>query len=336
MTTGISVIICCHNSVARLAPTLSHLQAQQVIAEIRWEVILVDNASTDDTARTALEIWDQNPVTAFSVVNESTPGLMHARNKGLSIASYSIISFIDDDNWVAPDWISKTFSIFQEHPHVAACGGNSTAVLAATPPSWFHTLSKSYAVGKQAEQTGLLTDSRKSLWGAGLSIRKIALDHLYQSGFKSYLSGRSGKSLTAGEDSELCLALRIIGYQLWYDEGLSLQHEIPVGRLSEKYVLRLYRGFGASEVILALYRHVLNKNYKLHGNWMLELLAQLKRLPLLAIKSMACSAHNCIPQKVKFEYALGYAEQLWKLKGQRKSILTNILKLSQQKPKLKT
>jgi len=68
---GVSVIICCYNSVKRLPVTLAHLKSQVVFGQIPWEVIVIDNASTDRTAEVAKNYgetcpgyhsgWLQNP-----------------------------------------------------------------------------------------------------------------------------------------------------------------------------------------------------------------------------------------------------------------------------------
>ena len=77
MSPGISVIICCYNSVERIEPTLQHLYAQKGLPTTEWEVILVDNASTDNTASVATGIWESFPgdKPTFKVLTEVTPGL---------------------------------------------------------------------------------------------------------------------------------------------------------------------------------------------------------------------------------------------------------------------
>src|SRR5215204_3095757 len=103
MQLGVSIIICGYNSSKRISPTLKALQKQQFADKlVSWEVIFVDNASTDDTEHVATEVWNSDPVTSFKIVKEEKPGLMHARKKGLAHAINDIVSFIDDDNWVEP------------------------------------------------------------------------------------------------------------------------------------------------------------------------------------------------------------------------------------------
>src|SRR6185437_11337360 len=102
MSAGISVIICCYNSATRITPTLQHLFNQKGISLSSWEIIVVDNASTDNTCEKAIEIWESfGPGKPdFKVISEPTPGLSAARQKGINEALYDYVLFCDDDNWL--------------------------------------------------------------------------------------------------------------------------------------------------------------------------------------------------------------------------------------------
>ena len=126
---GVSVVICCHNSLSRLPATLAHLKAQHVGGRIPWEVIVVDNASTDATSAVALDHWRKDAPTTLRVVGEPRLGLTHARERGFLEAKCEIVSFIDDDNWVCPNWIELVSEIMTNHPDMAACGGLTEAEL---------------------------------------------------------------------------------------------------------------------------------------------------------------------------------------------------------------
>ncbi len=249
---GVSIVICCYNSAGRLAPALAHLRAQVFTAPLPWEVIIVDNASTDATAQTALDLWPPDAGAPLRVVREAQPGLSHARQRGLREAQYAFVSFIDDDNWVSPDWVERVYQIFCAHPEVAACGGRISAAFEAQPPEWFDRFAGRFAVGEQYAQAGYVPDGR-ALWGAGLSIRKSAWERLTAQGFSPLLSDRTGGHLSAGGDSELCLALALNGWKLWYEPGLHLQHFMPRGRLTWENLSRMSRGFGAAQVTLRMY-----------------------------------------------------------------------------------
>ena len=78
---GLSVIICCHNSASRLPVTLSHLKVQEPPAA-PWELLLIDNASTDGTADVARSYWQNGPA-PLRIIDESRLGVRFARERGL-------------------------------------------------------------------------------------------------------------------------------------------------------------------------------------------------------------------------------------------------------------
>jgi glycosyltransferase involved in cell wall biosynthesis len=259
MSAGVSVVICCHNSAGRLPETLRHLAAQRVGGEPAWEVVVVDNASTDDTAQTARRNWPADAPAPLRVVAEPQPGLSHARIRGIREARYEIISFIDDDNWASENWIGQVGAIFARHPEIGVCGGRIEAVCEITPPGWFEMVQGHYAVGQQYKQSGeVTTTSGTLLCGAGLTLRTAALRQLFDDGFVFLLTGRKGRRLLTGEDSELCFALRASGWRFWYEDDLVLRHFIPKERLRWDYAVRLMRGIGESSNIFALYLGALN------------------------------------------------------------------------------
>lgn len=287
MVAGVSIVVCCYNSAQRLPQTLAHLASQEVADEFPWEVIVVDNASTDGTAQIAKESWPQEILAPLRVFHEPRQGLSYARHQGFTKATYEIISFVDDDNWVCPEWVQTVAEIMSEHPHVGACGGFSEAVSEATLPWWFEHYQCDYAVGTQAQEAGDVTLTRGFLWGAGLNIRKQAWQQLLDKGFRSLLTGRQGVKLTSCEDYEFCLALRSAGWHLWYEPRLRLRHCLPASRLQWSYLRRLKRGFGASSVGLDPYFFLSKLNYlgfkaRLERNWhfrMAIVLIKLLRYP---------------------------------------------------------
>ncbi|MBW4668536.1 MAG: glycosyltransferase family 2 protein [Cyanomargarita calcarea GSE-NOS-MK-12-04C] len=260
MTTGVSIVICCYNSAQRLPQTLAHLAAQEVTSELLWEVLVIDNACTDNTKEVATSSWPKESSVPLRVIDEPQPGLSHARHRGFIEAKYELISFVDDDNWVCPEWVQTVAEIMSEHPEVGACGGCSKAVSEVALPWWFSKYQDTYAVGEQTKEVGDVTQTRGFLWGAGLTIRKQAWEQLQNRGFKSILTGRKGAVLSAGEDHEFCLALRLAGWHIWYDPRLQFCHFIPASRLQWNYLRRLKRGFGAGSVGLDPYFFALKKD----------------------------------------------------------------------------
>lgn len=324
---GISVIICCYNAANRIAPTLLALQEQVLFSlSCRWEVIIVDNASTDNTADVARRIWEQQPVTECRIVSEPRPGLMHARHRGLSEAKYDIVSFIDDDNWVASDWLTRIAGIFSANSKVGACGGRSEAVFETPPPEWFPLYENNFAVGRQMDKSGIIDQQKGFLWGAGLSFRKSLWETLLQQGFTNLTVGRQGKIISAGEDSELCYAFRLLGYSLYYDDELVLKHYMPAGRMNLAYLGKMARGFGSANLFLNCYRVLLMPRFILHP-WWYEWAVAVKNMLVSTGKLFFVQAkEKKWALLFKRSYNRGYAYQLWHTKKNINTIVSGLRK----------
>ena len=120
MTDGLSVIVCCHNGASRLPITLEHLKLQESPAA-PWEVLIIDNASTDGTAELARCCWQNGPAPLY-VINESRVGVRYARERGFFEARYEFLGFVDDDNWVAHDWVRTAYEIISSDAGLGAVG----------------------------------------------------------------------------------------------------------------------------------------------------------------------------------------------------------------------
>ena len=251
MTVSVSVVLCCHNSSARLPQTLAHLAAVQVPAGMTWEVLVVDNASTDDTAARARDLWAQAAGPApLRVLAEPRLGLNHARWTGIRAALHDIVSFVDDDNWVDAQWLCVLAEVFAVASGAGAMGALALPAFDGEAPPWFARVQHLYACGPQGSMAGPVPATRGYLYGAGLSIRRAALLEVDANGFAPRLLGRSGTSLAGGEDSELCRALTGAGWTLWYEPRLRLSHFMPAGRLTLEYARRLSFEMGRAAVCL--------------------------------------------------------------------------------------
>jgi len=326
MSQGVSIIICCFNSAERLLPTLTHIAMQKVSNPILWEVILINNASTDTTVKTANEIWSQlNSDISFRIINEEKPGLIFARQRGLAEARYEFVSFIDDDNWVEENWIEKVYEVFILDDKIGICGGSSKAFFENSMPDWFNEYEKNFAVGKQAYESGYIENTTGFLWGAGLSFRKSLWIELQKKGFRNLTIGREGKEITAGEDTELCYAFRLLGYRLYYREDLTLRHFMPAVRMNFSYVKKMFFGFGKSNMYLNCYRVLLNPgNFKIRP-WWYELSAAIKSIILLSIEILFISDQmKKRKNKTDRAYWKGYALQTWKGKSAIKKNISTL------------
>jgi glycosyltransferase involved in cell wall biosynthesis len=250
MQKGISVIICCYNSAKRLPQTLLHIAKQQLTDTIECELIVVDNNCNDDTVDVTNAIWKELASNIpLTIVEEKTPGLSSARQKGVAAAKYEYIIFCDDDNWLNPFYVVKGFNLMENNAAIGAACGYNEAISDIEFPYWFNTYASYYATGVLSLHSADVT-SRGWIWGAGMILRKSILVNLQQAGFKNLTSDRKGKELSTGGDVEICKWMILIGYKLWYDESLSLQHFIPKERLQKAYLEKL---IVENEKILSLF-----------------------------------------------------------------------------------
>lgn len=255
---GISVILCCYNSAKRLPTTLAYLARQKTLDNLRWELIVVNNNSTDATERVAENEWHSLGAPApLTVVKEVKPGLLNAREKGISVANYDLLLWCDDDNWLCDTYVQTSYDIMETHLDIGALGGWCEAAFEVEKPEWFDAQAHFFAVSKQGKRSGDITSKKGCVFGAGMVTRKSHAETLNELGFRQILIGRKGTKLSSGEDTELCYALRLIGYKIWYDERLYFIHFMSQGRLSLSYVSRLRKARTHSNFILWPYLDLL-------------------------------------------------------------------------------
>ncbi|UCC95673.1 MAG: glycosyltransferase [Candidatus Omnitrophota bacterium] len=255
----VSVAMCCYNSASRLPRVLQHLAEQQIPGELEWEIVVVDNLSTDSTKEVAQTLWRKMSSVPMRIVEENKQGAGFARYRGLCEAQYEVICFVDDDVWLSPDYLRLASEIMSQHPQVGVLGSLNEGVCEIAPPHWYERFHWSYALGPQGEQASDVTDSRGFVFGAGLVVRKSAWQEIInKTQMKSLLcSGRQGSHVAgAGEDSEICLILTFAGWRLWYDPRLRLCHFLPASRLRWGYLCQLHKGFGSATVHFDAYYNI--------------------------------------------------------------------------------
>ena len=150
----VSVIICAYNGKGRLYPTLEHLALQKT--SLQWELILVDNASTDGTAAYVQSQWEElHPSAPLRIITERQPGLVYARTAGVKACRSKYIIFCDDDNWLREDYLQTAYELMEQMPNVGVLGGQSILAPGIEAPTWWAEQQGNYAVGKQLPQSGI-------------------------------------------------------------------------------------------------------------------------------------------------------------------------------------
>jgi glycosyltransferase involved in cell wall biosynthesis len=115
----ISLIICTRNRCGQLARCLESIR--KIHFDRRWELIIIDNGSTDETASVVYGFARTTSISLRYAV-EFKRGTGHAKNAGLGIAQGDIAAFTDDDCYPEPDFLSKIWSVFTD-PAIGFIGG---------------------------------------------------------------------------------------------------------------------------------------------------------------------------------------------------------------------
>ncbi len=245
---ALTALVCTYNNANVLASTLEHLARQNIPANIAWEVIVVDNNCTDQTRDVVQRIRGTLP--ALQLLSELKQGVGHARRAGMRVARGELIAFVDDDCWLAADWVAQAIQFAAEHPRAGAFGGRNSLLWIAPPPVLAADYGESLARQDFGDADLRFPDEGKRVpCGAGIVLRREALlDSRWLDDGR--LRGRDPRHVGAGEDTEIVLRIRNAGWQVWYTPRLQLQHVIPPQRTTLSYLRRLHRGFGRAEVFL--------------------------------------------------------------------------------------
>jgi glycosyltransferase involved in cell wall biosynthesis len=248
-----SIVIPTYNGAARL-PFVLHALADQDVVEPSFEVVIVDNASNDGTAHLieADPSWLklQSRGIHCVIVTELRQGSAYARLRGAAEARAPLICFLDDDNLPASDYVRSGIEEFADKS-VGMVISRVLAQWSAPPPpaiarrSWLYAITDN--LGNQPIDFGA-TGSIAPTVTAGMWLRREALGAIASEQERDTMAGRSGDSLSCGEDIELGILIGAAGYRRIYAPRLRLEHLISADRLRLRYVCRLIEGIVRSEL----------------------------------------------------------------------------------------
>jgi glycosyltransferase involved in cell wall biosynthesis len=259
----ISIVVCTHNGIDRIRPCLESIAKQK--NPPLFELIVVDNASTDKTSELVTEQLESNfSEGLWKVITESTPGLLYARLAGLRAAGYEWVLFCDDDNVLFPDFLFQSQQVISQNPGIGVLGSLGIPEFLGPKPDWFDRYSSSYAVGPQHVDNSA-GKRLVHVYGACSIYRKKPLFELFQKGFKPVLSGRKGKEMSAGDDVEWCWLMQLMGYQVVYSPKLQFTHQLPTTRLTWEYYIRMKKGISGSAGFLSSYTFYFSASFRTVG-----------------------------------------------------------------------
>ncbi|MGD8495333.1 MAG: glycosyltransferase [Gemmatimonadales bacterium] len=238
----LSVAICTWNRADLLAQTLERLTELEIPAGLEWELVVVDNNCTDHTPRVLDDYAGRLPLVP---VSETEPGLSHARNRAVAVASGDLIVWTDDDVLVDPGWLRAYRDAANRHPHAIFFGGPVEPWFEGTPPAWlrehFDLVANAYAVRDLSpEPFRFAADPGRLPFGANYAVRREAqLRHPYDPDL-----GRRAGSMVGGEEIAVLMALLEEGAEGWWVPGARVRHFVPAERQSIAYLRGYFGGQG--------------------------------------------------------------------------------------------
>jgi glycosyltransferase involved in cell wall biosynthesis len=253
----LTVAICTYNGELRLPSVLEKLRSQVLTEAFSWEVLVVDNNSTDNTpaiVQTYQESW--LPCISLRYCLEPKQGLAFARRRALQVARGSLIAFLDDDNWPCNTWVDSAYRFSQEHPQAGAYGSQIRGEYEIKPPENFTQIACFLGIIDRGPEPFRYDLLNRWLFpaGAGLVFRQQAW--LESVPNHPILTGVSATSLSAkGEDIETLSYLRKKGWEIWHNPEMQIAHYIPKYRLQNTYLLKLFRGVGLSRYPLRMLKY---------------------------------------------------------------------------------
>jgi glycosyltransferase involved in cell wall biosynthesis len=242
----ITVAIRVYNGATRLPAMLDRLRSQIQLESVSWEVLIVDNNSTDNTAdvvRDYQSSWISQCQLRY--VFEPQQGAAIARRRAIHEASGQIIAFLDDDNLPTPNWVVAAHTFAQMHPKAGAYGSRILPDYEVEPPQNFQRISHYLPTMERKNAFRYDSYKRGLPVGAGLVIRKqVWLDHVTD----QIVQGPVGKGFfLKGEETEALSYIKQSSWEIWYNPEMTIVHKIPKWRLERDYLVNFFRVIGLSQ-----------------------------------------------------------------------------------------
>jgi len=244
---GVSVLVCTRNRSTSLRTMLDSLldSIEASPPDFPYEILVVDNASADDTREVAVRFRDRREV-PLNYVLEPTPGLCLARNRGVHAARYDVVAIVDDDLYFEPGWLTRIAQPFRESVDVACVAGRILPLFEGGRPAW----ATDDLVAVWATRLG---EVRRTLqypehpYGANMAVRKSVYETL--GGFDLRL-GRKPGGLRSNEEPEFSLRVNRAGLTIVYEPAAVVHHRVSATMTRPEWICSRFYWQGVSDAIM--------------------------------------------------------------------------------------
>jgi glycosyltransferase involved in cell wall biosynthesis len=232
----VSVVVCTYNRADILSRCLRALSQQDFPAE-EYEILVVDNASTDHTRAVVGYFPREARGPEVRYLFQPQRGLSHARNLGAQQARAPVVTYVDDDAIATPGLVGEMARIFRDHPDAGVAGGRVELLLPEQLPSWyteyFHGYYSHFDLG--LAETTRVTEVWQYPFGANISYLRQALE---RAGWFNTVMGRVGKDSSGGEEIDATCRVAGLGYGVYYTPHAAVTHIILPSRLRREHIVR--------------------------------------------------------------------------------------------------
>jgi glycosyltransferase involved in cell wall biosynthesis len=243
-STTATVLICTYNRADLLGETLDSLAQSRTT--FPWNVVVVDNNSTDQTCAIVTARAATYPVKLIYLF-EPRQGKSNALNTGLAATDAEIVIFTDDDVLFDEGWVEASCRTMLDDRTVDYTGGPVLPIWERPRPSWLHEqrsdLWGTLAILDYGTEPFIFEDRQRVPLGANMAVRRRLIDRI--GGFDPKL-GRTGTSLLGQEQAEFFCRSRAIGARGLYVPAMSLRHHVPARRLTREYFRQWWYWKGVS------------------------------------------------------------------------------------------
>jgi glycosyltransferase involved in cell wall biosynthesis len=244
-STCLTVVIPSHNPQPEKLGRVLRALASQTLGFEYWDTLIIDNCSQPPISIENLRC-DLN----IRIITESRLGLTTARWRGVTDSLGNLVVFVDDDNLLSPNYLEETIKIFHDHPQLGVIGGKSLPIYEHSPPAWFQEGMAPLGCRDLGESIQILQASTYAVLpyyphfapiGAGMAMRKSALNRWLSVALSSTISDRRGSSLSSAGDCDIVLYALEQGWDIGYFPSLSLSHIISRNRVTDTYLQSISR-----------------------------------------------------------------------------------------------
>ena len=223
--TDVTVILCTYNRAMWLRNVLDCLLRLRTDGAFTFEIVVVDNASTDDTPQIVADVIREAPL-PMRYLRESHPGPSAARNRGIAAARGAWLAFVDDDELADPNWLFELLRM-AEHKRVRVVGGAVQLVLSEGDPSAVPPALESVLVPGGRRDSACRYTPQYALNSGNQMLASSVFDEIGM---------YSEKWTEGGEDTDLFSRIYAAGIEAWYTPTAVVRHLVPSYRLSPGYL----------------------------------------------------------------------------------------------------